>query len=54
MHLVALIVRHGLAHRRRFAIEHQRVAIDDGLGGRVIHLREHDEAGRALNERADR
>ena len=54
MHLATLVVRHGLAHCRRLPVKRRREAVDDGLGGRVIHLGKHDKTGRAFDQRADR
>lgn len=54
VHLAALVVGHGLAHRCRLAVEHSREAVDDRLGGRVVHPGKHHKAGRALDQRADR
>ena len=54
VHLAALVVSHRLAHDGRFAVQHGREAVDDGLGGRVVHLGEHHEAGGALDQRTDR
>jgi hypothetical protein len=54
VHLAALVVSHGLAHRGRLAIEHGWEAIDDGLGGGIVHFGEHHEAGNTFDERADR
>jgi hypothetical protein len=54
MHLAALVVSHGLAHRCWLAVEHRGESVDNGLGGYVVHLGEHDKAGRALDQRADR
>ena len=49
VHLAALVVGHRLAHGGRLAVEHRREAVDDALGGRVVHLGEHNEAGNALD-----
>lgn len=54
VHLAALVISHGLAHRRRFAVEHRREAVDDGLRGRVVHLGKHHKTGRAFDQRANR
>ena len=37
------VVRHGLAHHRRLAVEHRREAVDDGLRGGIVHLGKHHE-----------
>jgi hypothetical protein len=48
------VASHGLAHRCRLAVEHRGEAVDDGLGGRVIHLGKHHKSGGAFDKRADR
>jgi len=54
VHLADLVVGHSLAHGGRFAVQHGKEAVDDGLGGRIVHLGEHHEAGGALDQRTDR
>ena len=54
MYLAALIVRPGLAHHRKLAVEHRREAVDDGLGGRVVHFGKYHKTGGAFDQCADR
>ena len=53
VHLAALVMRLRLAHEGRLTVQHGREAVDDGLGGRVVHLGEQHEAGSALDQRTD-
>ena len=54
VHLASLVVCHGLAHHRRLAVEHCREAVDNGLGGGIVHLGQHHDVGSTLDQRANR
>ncbi len=54
MHFASLIICHGLAEGGRLTVEYGGEAVDDSLGGGVVHLGQHDKAGRAFDQCADR
>src|SRR5471032_318723 len=54
MHFAPLIVGHGLAKLGRLTIEHGRETVDDGSGTGIVHLGQHHEAGRTLDQGAHR